>query len=110
MGLMLAFALFFTIFFRPEVKQPTSTEPLVLSGDNTPPPILDRRIVDTAQDETRRQRLIVEESVFGHLLEKGLMVVPAVAQKLGLPKEPIPIENAASQTTVLPRSVDLLQG
>lgn len=56
-------------------------------------PQLDAALLATVRDRTRVERIQTEENVLAHLLEQSLDIVPAVAQALGMPNEPVPIAN-----------------
>lgn len=56
-------------------------------------PTLDSAILGTALDGTREQRLEVEKEPLRHLLQQALDVGPTVAEALGLPDHPVPLEE-----------------
>lgn len=56
-------------------------------------PELDSRILAEAHDETREQRLIVETAPLRHLLATAIDVGPTVAHALGIPPEPVPLDE-----------------
>lgn len=90
MGAFLGFILFFTIFYKPAGTILDTGEPPVLE-ESTPVPELDPEVMGLALDSTRSERLVTEEEPFKHLLEKSLLVTPAVARKLHMPRVPVPI-------------------
>lgn len=89
MGVVLA-ALVYAVFFYRPTTPPPQVSPVIT--DTTPPPTLDTALLQTVRDESRLDRLNVEKDVLAHLLEKSMMVVPAVAKALGMPTEPMPLD------------------
>jgi hypothetical protein len=87
MGVVLAALVYGVFFYRPATPPP-QVSPVIT--DQTPVPTLDTVLLDTVRDATRLERLTVEKEPLAHLLEKSMMVVPAVARALGMPTEPMP--------------------
>ncbi len=90
MGTLLGLTVFLAFFYNP----PTATQerdPAPILKDDTPPPELDPAILARIHDETRTNRLTIEQEALEHLLEKSLRVTPTISEKLGLPAEPVPI-------------------
>jgi hypothetical protein len=61
--------------------------------ESTPLPELDPEIMARARDGTRAERLVTDVEPLEHLLERSLLVTPAVARKLGMPAQPEPISR-----------------
>lgn len=95
MGVLLAILLFVFLLHdpaTPAMEQPGNpiTEVLVEV------PVLNPEIMDQARDETRVERLVRESEPFKHLLEASLNVVPAAARQLGMPRQPLDVEQLRS--------------
>ncbi|MEZ5964416.1 MAG: hypothetical protein R3F56_11270 [Planctomycetota bacterium] len=86
LGVLLAAFCYVVFFYQPGGGAP-DVSPVIT--EKTPIPTLDREILAQAKDATRNERLTVEPEPLAHLLEKSLMVVPAVAKALGMPLEPV---------------------
>lgn len=56
-------------------------------------PELDGKILASALDGTREQRLVLEVEPLRHLLAKAIDVGPTVAVALGIPDQPIPVAD-----------------
>lgn len=63
-----------------------------------PVPELDGRILATALDTTREQRLVLEVEPLRHLLAKAIDVGPTVAAALGTPEQPVPVADVRAQS------------
>jgi hypothetical protein len=96
MGAVLALLLFFTFFYQPAAAGLDTGAPAVLE-ESTPVPELDRELMALAADRTRAERLATEPEPFAHLLEKSLLVTPAVARKLQMPALPVPVASLRRQ-------------
>jgi hypothetical protein len=85
-----AIALYLVVFWNPTVEIRDDS----LSQQEAPlvsVPQLDSRILDKAKDDTREQRLFLEQEPLSHLLAQSLNVSPEAARALGLPKDMVPI-------------------
>ena len=56
-------------------------------------PELDHKVLATARDDTREHRLQVEPEPLRHLLATAIDVGPTVANALGMPTEPVPLDD-----------------
>ncbi len=71
----------------PAAAPPTALEPVVAV------PELDHKVLATARDDTREHRLLVEPEPLRHLLATAIDVGPTVANALGMPAEPVPLDE-----------------
>lgn len=92
MGTVLAGMAFFAFFYEGAPAIPISDGPPV---ERVPvkTPTLDGALLGKVRDGERQQRLTIEAKPLAHLLEQSLDIVPAVAEALGRPKVPVPIEE-----------------
>ena len=88
LGVLLA-AFVYAVFFYEPAGAPVDVSPVIT--EKTPVPSLDPAILAQVRDATRNDRIPVEREPLAHLLEKSMMVVPAVAKVLGITDEPMPI-------------------
>lgn len=56
-------------------------------------PELDQKVLSTVRDDTREHRLLVEPEPLRHLLATAIDVGPTVASALGMPTEPVPLDE-----------------
>jgi hypothetical protein len=56
-------------------------------------PVLDHELLAKAKDDTREARLRIDREPLQHLLGQAIDVVPSVADALGMPNEPVPLEE-----------------
>lgn len=71
----------------PAAPPPNALEPVVAV------PELDYKVLATAHDDTREHRLQVEPEPLSHLLATAIDVGPTVANALGMPTEPVPLDE-----------------
>ncbi len=92
MGSFLAAVIYMAFFFQPAgAVDSTGISPVY--EDATPVPELSAEILAEANDQSRTARLQTEMEPLKHLLEESLRVTPGVAQKLGMPSEPVPVAH-----------------
>ncbi len=92
MGVLLAILLFVFLLYDPAtpvMEQPGNP----ITEVSVEVPVLNPEIMDQARDETRVERLVRESEPFSHLLEASLNVVPAAARQLGMPQQPLDVEQ-----------------
>ena len=92
MGVLLAILLFVFLLYDPAtpvMEQPGNP----ITEVSVEVPVLNPEIMDQARDETRVERLVRESEPFSHLLEASLNVVPAAARQLGMPQQPLEVEQ-----------------
>ncbi|MHC5064716.1 MAG: hypothetical protein ACYTG5_12165, partial [Planctomycetota bacterium] len=99
MGIVLALLLFLSFFYDQSNSNDLGNLPPI-HHEKVATPVLDAQIMATVQDEDRLERLRIEPEALAHLLEKSSQVVPAVAKALGMPADPIPIEQLQAQPEV----------
>ncbi|MCA8941547.1 MAG: hypothetical protein KDB80_03220 [Planctomycetes bacterium] len=92
MGTVLAGLVFLTFFYEYDPAKPVGSGPPVESV-SVDTPELDLAMLDLAHDDTRIERLVIEPEPLAHLLAKSINVVPSVARALGMPDEPMPIDE-----------------
>jgi hypothetical protein len=98
LGVLLAAFVYFVFFYEPDAP-PVDVSPVIT--EKTPVPSLDPAVLGQIRDATRNDRIPVEREPLAHLLEKSMLVVPAVAKALGLPDEPMPIAQLRSSAESL---------
>jgi hypothetical protein len=74
-----------------ERTEPTS--PTTAPEPEVAVPELDHKVLATARDDTREHRLQVEPEPLRHLLATAIDVGPTVANALGMPAEPVPLDD-----------------
>jgi len=92
MGLLLAGLVYLVFFYSGGDDFVDPTESGVLPPPTVETPSLDTQLLDTVRDSTREQRLVLEPRPLAHLLATALNVSSGVAQALGMPRRPLPVE------------------
>lgn len=90
-GVLLAAILYLALFWEPgtdAVEHEPQAPKIVV-----PVPVLDQAILATAHDATREERLLFEPEPFRHLLSVAIDVTPSVAHALGMPEDPIGLDE-----------------
>lgn len=75
------------------LERTAPTAPTVAPEPEVAVPELDHKVLATARDDTREHRLQVEPEPLRHLLATAIDVGPTVANALGMPTEPVPLED-----------------
>jgi hypothetical protein len=71
----------------------TTAAPTMVPEPVVAVPELDHKVLSTARDDTREHRLLVEPEPLRHLLATAIDVGPTVANALGMPTEPVPLDE-----------------
>lgn len=71
----------------------TTAAPTMVPEPVVAVPELDHKVLSTARDDTREHRLLVEPEPLRHLLGTAIDVGPTVANALGMPTEPVPLDE-----------------
>lgn len=89
MGVILAAIVYFVVFHETK-NDAVDVSPVIVETPNVP--TLNADILKGIADSTRNERIPVEREPLAHLLEKSLLVVPAITKRLGMPDTPVPFD------------------